>query len=111
MQVNPEKPEQFLAYHEQVWSEMPRALESTGWVNYSIFEDTCGLLVGCFVTEAGVDPTAGMSTIALKDRWQRETDKFFDVSDTTKTEGLTLLTETFNLEPQLGGLAADNTER
>ncbi len=46
MQVNPEKPEQFLAYHEQVWSEMPRALESTGWVNYSIFEDTCGLLVG-----------------------------------------------------------------
>lgn len=111
LQVKPEKLEQYLAAHEQVWPEMLRALESTGWKNYSIFVDTDGLLVGYFETEPGVDPIAAMATLAVNDRWQREMAEFFDGSDTTKTEGFTLLTEAFNLDTQLDALAAENRER
>lgn len=111
LQVKPEKLEQYLAAHQRVWPEMLRALEATGWQNYSIFVDTDGLLVGYFETAPGLDPIAAMAELEVNDRWQRAMAEFFEGSDTTKTDGFKLLTEAFNLDSQLHALAAENTER
>lgn len=110
LQVNPEKPDRYLAAHEQVWPETPRVLERIGWKNYSCVAVTLGPLVGYLEPEPGVDPIAGIASLAVNERWQRETAKFFEGSDTTKTEGFTLLTETPNLDSQLDDLAAENKE-
>jgi L-rhamnose mutarotase len=46
LQVKPERIQEYKERHRSVWPEMQKALQETGWNNYSLFLRADGLLVG-----------------------------------------------------------------
>ena len=63
--------------HRSVWPEMISALRETGWNNYSLFLRADGLLVGYLETEDFERARAGMASLEVNERWQREMARFF----------------------------------
>jgi L-rhamnose mutarotase len=85
---------------------MLRALESTGWHNYSLFLRPDGLLIGYFETESLERARAGMADTEVNARWQAEMAQFFvDLGDARPDTGFVELEEVFHLEDQLTKLA------
>src|SRR5215471_3375271 len=77
LQVKPERLEEYKERHRHVWPEMKRALQETGWGNYSLFLRADGLLVGYLETESFARARAGMAAREVNARWQREMADFF----------------------------------
>ncbi len=77
LQVKPGRILEYKERHRAVWPEMRRALEETGWNNYSLFLRPDGLLVGYLETESFERARAGMATREVNERWQREMAGFF----------------------------------
>jgi len=102
LQVRPERLEEYTERHRAVWPEMLRALESTGWLNYSLFLRPDGLLIGYFETESLEQAQAGMAGTEVNARWQSEMAEFFvDLGDARPDTGFVELEEIFHLEDQL----------
>jgi len=72
LQVKPERIQEYKERHRTVWPEMQRALQETGWNNYSLFLRPDGLLVGYLETEDFEKARAGMAGREVNARWQRE---------------------------------------
>ena len=105
LQVKPERIEEYEARHRAVWPEMLRALESTGWHNYSLFLRADGLLVGYFETPSLEAAQAGMAATEVNARWQAEMAEFFvELGEARPDTGFTQLTEVFHLEDQLAAM-------
>jgi L-rhamnose mutarotase len=102
LRVAPDRVQEYKRRHEAVWPEMLRALEATGWRNYSLFLHSDGLLVGyveCADLRASLD---AMAATEVNARWQAEMAPFFTGLDGRgPDEGLVLLEEVFHLEDQL----------
>jgi L-rhamnose mutarotase len=77
LQVKPEKLAEYKERHRSVWPEMLRALQETGWTNYSLFLRADGLLVGYLETEDFEKARAEMRKREVNERWQREMSQFF----------------------------------
>jgi L-rhamnose mutarotase len=105
LRVRGDRLDEYRRRHEAVWPDMLRALEATGWRNYSLFLHDDGLLVGyveCDDLRASLDAMAATEANA---RWQAEMAPFFTgLGGRGPDEGLVLLHEVFNLEDQLAAL-------
>jgi L-rhamnose mutarotase len=77
LQVKPELIEEYKERHRSVWPEMKKALEETGWNNYSLFLRPDGLLIGYLETESFERARAGMASREVNRRWQCEMAGFF----------------------------------
>jgi L-rhamnose mutarotase len=105
LQVKPDRLDAYVARHAAVWPEMLRALERTGWHNYSLFLRDDGLLIGYVETPSIEAAQAGMAATAVNARWQAEMAEYFvDLGDAAPDTGFLQLREVFHLEDQLAGL-------
>jgi len=77
LQVKPDRIEEYKVRHKNVWPEMKKALQETGWGNYSLFLRPDGLLVGYLETENFERARAGMAAREANARWQKEMSDFF----------------------------------
>jgi L-rhamnose mutarotase len=77
LQVKPERIEEYKERHHAVWPEMKKALQDTGWSNYSLFLRPDGLLIGYLETENFDRSRAGMAKLEVNARWQKEMADFF----------------------------------
>ena len=107
LQVKPERIDEYRERHAAVWPDMLRALEATGWHNYSLFLRDDGLLIGYVETPSIVDARAAMARTEVNARWQAEMGDFFVDLDVPPDEGFLRLTEVFHLEDQLAALDDD----
>ena len=101
LQVRPDRLAEYRRRHAAVWPDMLRALEATGWRNYSIFVRDDGLLIGYFETESLEDAQAAMAATDVNARWQADMAPFFESLDSTPDTGFLRLAEIFHLEDQL----------
>jgi L-rhamnose mutarotase len=104
-QIRPEQIETYVERHRAVWPEMLRALEATGWHNFSIHLRDDGLLVGYVESPDIVAAQAAMAELEVNERWQREMKPFFDGLDAPPDESFVYLREVFHLESQLAAIA------
>jgi L-rhamnose mutarotase len=77
LQVKPEKIEEYKHRHRSVWPDMKKALQETGWTNYSLFLRPDGLLVGYLETKDFDRARAAMANRQVNSRWQSEMAEFF----------------------------------
>jgi len=77
LQVKPERLQEYKERHRSVWPEMLKALQETGWNNYSLFLRPDGLLVGYLETPSFKNARTAMATREVNERWQREMADFF----------------------------------
>jgi L-rhamnose mutarotase len=115
LQVHPEMLGEYRQRHEAVWPDMLKALEASGWRNYSIFARPDGLLVG-YVEADDLDAAqAAMAATEVNARWQADMAKYFVGLDRPAGDGqpdrlrgpdesILLLDEIFNLDDQLAQL-------
>ena len=103
LQIRPDRIEDYKARHRSVWPEMLRALNETGWHNYSLFLREDGLLIGYVETESIEAAQARMAATEVNARWQAEMAPFFaGLGDARPDTGFVQLEEIFHLEDQLG---------
>lgn len=77
LNVRPDKLEEYKARHREVWPDMIRALQESGWNNYSLFLRPDGLLVGYLETDDFGRALAEMNRRAVNEQWQREMAPYF----------------------------------
>lgn len=81
LQLRPERMDEYLTAHEQVWPEMLEALSEAGWHNYSLFvRESDGLVVGYLETDDFASAQKRMAETEVNARWQASMAEFF-VSD------------------------------
>ena len=98
LQVRPERIEEYKARHATVWPDMVRALQASGWHNYSLFLRPDGLLIGYFETPSLEDAQRKMAATEVNARWQAEMAGFFELPGGTRPDtGLMRLEEVFHL--------------
>lgn len=101
LQVRPDRMTEYMQRHQSVWPDMLRALESTGWRNYSLFLRDDGLLVGYVEADDLKAAQSAMSALEVNTRWQAEMAAFFTgINGRPPDESFLLLTEVFHLEDQ-----------
>lgn len=105
LQVRPDSLEEYRERHADVWPEMLRALDATGWHRYSIFARPDGLIIGYLEADNLVEAQAAMAGTDVNARWQADMSRFFvGLDGQPPDEGLQLLEEIFNLDDQLARL-------
>ncbi len=77
LQVRPDRLAEYRQRHKEVWPEMRKALQDTGWTNYSLFLGEDGLLVGYVETPDFHAALAAMEKLEINARWQDEMAGFF----------------------------------
>ena len=110
LQVKPDRIAEYRKRHAAVWPDMLRALEESGWNNYSLFLRDDGLLIGYVETPSIADALAAMAATEVNARWQAEMGEFFVDLDVPPDEGFVRLTEVFHLEDQLAALGDSSTQ-
>ncbi len=112
LQVRLDRLTEYRARHAAVWPDMLRALEVTGWHNYSLFLREDGLLIGYLETPSLEEALAEMAATDVNARWQAEMAEFFeDLGDAAPDTGFHRLEEIFHLEDQLAALPPDTDEK
>jgi L-rhamnose mutarotase len=103
LQVRPELLDEYRQRHAAVWPEMLRALDESGWRNYSIFARPDGLLVG-YVEADDLDAAQqAMAATEVTARWQADMAHYFvGLAGRGPDESFELLEPIFNLDQQLG---------
>jgi L-rhamnose mutarotase len=77
LQVRPELLGEYRQRHAAVWPDMLRALQASGWRNYSLFARPDGLLVG-YVEADDLDAARqAMAATEVNQRWQAEMSRYF----------------------------------
>lgn len=113
LQVRPDLLDQYRERHADVWPEMLRALDATGWRRYSIFARPDGLIVGYVEADNLAEAQLAMADTDVNARWQADMSRYFvGLDGRAPDEGLQLLKEIFNLDDQLARLGTNEpTER
>lgn len=82
LKVKPERMDEYVANHENVWEPMLEALSRQGWTHYSLFLDTdSGDVFGYFESEDCLRSMEGMSDESADGIWQSRMSKYFDLPD------------------------------
>ena len=98
LQVRPDRLDEYVARHREVWPEMQQALRDTGWGNYSLFLADDGLLVGYVETEDLAAAQRAMDATEVNARWQAEMAEFFLGTDGAPADrAFRVLPEVFHL--------------
>jgi len=99
LKVRPERLDEYIERHENVWPEMRNALHEAGWSNYSLFVKRDGTLLGYLETE---DFDLAQKAVALSEvngRWQLEMAEFFeDLDGAAPDERMTPIKEIFHID-------------
>jgi L-rhamnose mutarotase len=99
LQVNPDKLEEYVARHAQVWPEMRAALAETGWRNYSLFVTDTATVIGYVECDDFQASLARMEQTEVNARWQLEMAEFFVGLDGRRPDqGFLQLREIFHLD-------------
>src|SRR5579862_8667527 len=78
LRVKPERIDEYVERHREVWPEMLAALSAAGWRNYSLFLREDGLLFGYVEVEDFEVALAAMAKTDVNTRWQKEMAPFFE---------------------------------
>ena len=78
LQVKKDRIDEYKKRHREVWPEMQKALQETGWHNYSLFLRDDGLLVGYLETPDFQKALNGMAQREINAKWQSEMRDFFE---------------------------------
>jgi L-rhamnose mutarotase len=81
LHIRPEKEEEYVRRHTEVWPEMLEALRRAGWQNYSLFLGDDGTLIGYLECEDFPAAQAAMAATEVNARWQAEMAEFFSELD------------------------------
>lgn len=99
LNVRPDKLEEYKARHREVWPEMIRALQESGWGNYSLFLRPDGLLIGYLETHDFPNALAEMQRRDVNKRWQAEMASFFQLPNSgAADQSMTPIEEIFHLD-------------
>jgi L-rhamnose mutarotase len=100
LKVRPEKMDEYIRHHENVWPEMLQALREAGWHHYSLFIRDDGLLFGYFETEESLAAAqAKMAGREVNTRWQEFMAPYFESPDNARPDEMFLeLKEIFHLD-------------
>lgn len=97
MHLKPDRVDDYLEAHTEVWPEMLDALRAAGWRNYSLFlRRDEGMVVGYLEADDFARATAEMSRTAINDTWQEQMAQYFR-TEAHPDSSLELLTEYFHL--------------
>ena len=100
LQVKPDRLEEYVVRHRDVWPEMQAALRDSGWRNYSLFLRDDGLLIGYVEAEDLEAAQKAMAATEVNARWQAEMTEFFTgIDGRPPDESFLLLREIFHLTP------------
>ena len=105
LQVKPDRLDEYVERHRDVWPDLQAALRDSGWHNYSLFLRDDGLLIGYVETPDLDAARAGMDATDVNARWQAEMAPFFEDLDLPPDQGFLQLREVFHLEEQLAAHA------
>nr|WP_245354167.1 L-rhamnose mutarotase [Brachybacterium sacelli] len=78
LHVRPEKLDDYVRAHQDVWEEMREALSASGWRNYSLFlrpED--GMVVGYFEADDVDAAQEAIGRAAISPRWEAAMAEYF----------------------------------
>lgn len=100
MQVDPDRLDEYIERHRNVWPQMLRALHETGWRNYSLFADAAGMIIGYLETEDYEAAQQGMELTEINAAWQDSMSPLFAAGGSFDA-GPERLQEIFNLDDQL----------
>jgi L-rhamnose mutarotase len=81
LHIRPEKRDEYVGRHAEVWPEMLEALRDAGWRNYSLFLCEDGTLIGYLECEDFGAAQAAMAATEVNARWQAEMAEFFSGLD------------------------------
>jgi L-rhamnose mutarotase len=104
LQVKPDRLDEYVERHRDVWPDMQAALRDSGWHNYSLFLRDDGLLIGYVEAEDLAAAQQAMAATEVNTRWQAEMTEFFtgssgESSGRPPDESFLLLREIFHLTP------------
>ena len=98
LHVRPERLDEYVERHRNVWPEMRAALTDAGWRNYTLFLTDDGTLIGYFECDDLAAAQAAMAATDVNARWQTERAPFFrDLGDAKPDEGIRPLPAIFHL--------------
>ena len=81
LQVRPDRLDEYVERHRNVWPDMQAALRDSGWHNYSLFLRDDGLLIG-YVESADLEAAQkAMAATEVNTRWQAQMTEFFTGTD------------------------------
>ena len=104
LQVNPDRLDEYVERHRNVWPEMQAALRDSGWHNYSLFLRDDGLLIRYVEADDLAAAQAAMAATDVNRRWQAEMSRYFTgLAGRPPDEGFLVLDEVFNLDDALNG--------
>ncbi len=98
LQIRPERADEYVRRHAEVWPEMREALREAGWHNYSLFLRSDGGVIGYVECEDFAAAQAAMAATDVNTRWQAEMAELFaDLGGERPDEGIRPLPEIFHL--------------
>ncbi|TCC16124.1 L-rhamnose mutarotase [Kribbella speibonae] len=99
LQVRPDRLDEYVERHRDVWPDMQAALRDSGWHNYSLFLRDDGLLIG-YVESADLEAAQkAMAATDVNTRWQAQMTEFFTgIDGRPPDESFLLLPEIFHLK-------------
>ena len=97
LRVRPERLDEYVSRHAEVWEEMRAALSDSGWNNYSLFCREDGMVIGYLETQDFAAALAAMDATDVNARWQAEMAPFFELGDRRPDEAMVPLREIFHL--------------
>ena len=99
LQVRPDRLDEYVERHRDVWPEMQAALRDSGWHNYSLFLRPDGLLIGYVEAEDLDAAQQAMAATEVNTRWQAEMTGFFaGIDGRPPDESFQPLPEIFHLK-------------
>jgi L-rhamnose mutarotase len=97
LKVRADRLDEYRERHRDVWPAMRKALQDSGWHNYSLFLREDGLLVGYLETEDFDAARAAMAGTEVNARWQAEMAPYFESLDGAPDAAMLPLPEIFHL--------------
>ncbi len=99
LKVRPDRIDEYVERHANVWPEMRDALHEAGWHNYSLFLQPDGTLIGYLETDDFDAAQTAMSLTEVNQRWQNEMAEFFqDLDGGNPDENMTSIKEIFHID-------------
>ena len=100
LQVKPDRLDEYVDRHRDVWPDMQAALRDAGWHNYSLFLRDDGLLIGYVEADDLEAAQKAMAATEVNGRWQAEmSELFIGIDGRPADESFLLLREIFHLTP------------
>jgi L-rhamnose mutarotase len=100
LQVKPDRLDEYVERHRDVWPDMQAALRDSGWHNYSLFLRDDGLLIGYVEADDLEAAQQAMAATEVNKRWQAQmADYFTGIDGRPPDESFLLLREIFHLTP------------